>query len=792
MNNCRRAISAWLKLIIILSVMLSLHLPFPCSAKPYTDKKPTFSPFTTIIKSLSITRPTIVINVDDLEKSSNTTIYDDDNFAQYLKLLPTIKQGKISGLSFVLLSRINKWKLVLNNLTLIINNFQPEKNSLWQLTATYELQHPALKAAGTISMELQLDTIKKKFNGRGGLAVTGRSSDHIYALSMPIIIDENLVLKPKLSLDGYSPITSELQVMLPTSDNPLWKVTCSGELTDLVPIAAMLRTDKPSAEIMLPKSGQLYYRLALAGGKTFLRPPYDVSLQFKAKKFQFQSANADVAIEDIGFFLDAAMSVPRNGPGILKMSTILHGSPFLWHNYFWDLTGHDASGIFECTLPFRNGFPVLDSGISFSGRIEADPLWTGSLNGIWSPDKGTLSFNGQPMDIARTIKIFMPEFLEAQPQILQGLKAEGRYQLSATMEKEGDKITIIDGKILVSGGNIGSKGYGQLHDLEVSMPLAGLTWDDKADKFQVSSQAAPVILKFGSITGPYLHAKAQTMPVNWGAESLSIPTMIDVVAIGCPIKIGNFIIYHPLLAAQRRADLQLEVKPAPLENQLSELPVSAKIIELINDIRHHLQAGLTLSFAGNQLEVRGKVRFPLFSGRVGIENIQVRRLFSSSRVIALDMKARKLNLQEVTALMQAGSATGIIDINLKNLEFSYGQPSKFDLEIKSVKTSDVPQKISVEAIENLSLISSGSNASHGLLNVGINRFFSHYRYGKIGLYCRLRDDAFQLRGLIHQGGREYVVKRGFLTGVDVINYNPDNRISFRDMQERVLRIFNNK
>ncbi|MEA3240287.1 MAG: hypothetical protein U9P37_01695, partial [Pseudomonadota bacterium] len=598
--------------------------------------------------------------------------------------------------------------------------------------------------------------------------------------------------KPELSLDGHSPITSELQVILPSADHPLWKVSCSGELTDPVSLATMLRTDNPSAEMMLPKSGQLYYRLTLTGEKTFLCPPYDASLQLKAKKFQFQSANADVAIEDAGFFLDAAMSVPRNGPGVLKMSTILHGGPFLWHNYFWDLTGQEANGIFECILPFHNGFPVLDSGISFSGRIEADPLWTGSLNGSWSPDKGTLSFNGQPMNIAKTIKIFMPEFLEAQPRILQGLEAEGRYQLSAIIKKEDRKITIIDGNILVSGGNIGSKGYGQVHNLEISMPLAGLTWDDKAEKLQVSSQAVPVMLKFTSITGPYLHAEAQTIPVNWKAESLSIPTMIDIVAIDCPIKISNFIIHHPLLTTQRRAELQLEVNPAPLENQLPELPVSAKIIELINEIRHHLQAGLTLSFAGNQLEAQGKIKFPLFSGRVGIENIQVRRPFSSSRVIALDMEAGKLDLQEVTALVQAGSATGIIDINLKNFEISYGQPSKFDLEIKSVKTSGIPQKISVEAIENLSMISSGSSAGHGLLNVGINRFFSHYRYGKIGLYCRLRDDAFQLRGLIHQGGREYVVKRGFLTGVDVINYNPENRISFRDMQERVLRIFNKK
>ncbi|NIA19956.1 MAG: hypothetical protein GWP07_05970, partial [Xanthomonadaceae bacterium] len=334
MNNCRCKINAWLKIIIILSVVLPLPLPSLCAVNLHTDKKPSFSPFHTIIKSLSINRPTIVINVDDLKKSSNAKT-DDDKFFQYLKLLPTIKQGKINGLSFILLSRINQWKLALNNITLIINDFQPEKSSRWQLTGTYELQHPALKASGAISMDLELDSTKKKFNGRGKLTVTGKSAGHRYALSMPIIIDENLVLKPELSLDGHFPITSELQITLPSSDHPLWKVACSGELTDLVPIAAMLRTSKPSVVKMLPKSGQLHYRLALAGEKGFLHPPYDAKLKLRAKKMQFQSANADIAIEDTGFVLNAAMSVPRNGPGVLKMSTMLYGGPFLWHNYFW-------------------------------------------------------------------------------------------------------------------------------------------------------------------------------------------------------------------------------------------------------------------------------------------------------------------------------------------------------------------------------------------------------------------------------------------------------------------------
>ena len=46
----------------------------------------------------------------------------------------------------------------------------------------------------------------------------------------------------------------------------------------------------------------------------------------------------------------------------------------------------------------------------------------------------------------------------------------------------------------------------------------------------------------------------------------------------------------------------------------------------------------------------------------------------------------------------------------------------------------------------------------------------------------------QVNGTIHEGGKEYLVRRGFLRGVDVVNQNPDNVISFRDMQERIKRI----
>ena len=66
--------------------------------------------------------------------------------------------------------------------------------------------------------------------------------------------------------------------------------------------------------------------------------------------------------------------------------------------------------------------------------------------------------------------------------------------------------------------------------------------------------------------------------------------------------------------------------------------------------------------------------------------------------------------------------------------------------------------------------------------------FETFPYEKIGIKASLKNDTFTINGTIKEEKREYLVKRGSFSGVNVINQNPDNRISFRDMLERIQRI----
>jgi len=66
-------------------------------------------------------------------------------------------------------------------------------------------------------------------------------------------------------------------------------------------------------------------------------------------------------------------------------------------------------------------------------------------------------------------------------------------------------------------------------------------------------------------------------------------------------------------------------------------------------------------------------------------------------------------------------------------------------------------------------------------------FFKNFNYSRIGIRAILENDVFRVNGTIREGGEEYLVKRSGISGVNVVNRNPDNRISFKDMVKRIKR-----
>ncbi|MCK7478220.1 MAG: hypothetical protein M0C28_13045 [Candidatus Moduliflexus flocculans] len=99
----------------------------------------------------------------------------------------------------------------------------------------------------------------------------------------------------------------------------------------------------------------------------------------------------------------------------------------------------------------------------------------------------------------------------------------------------------------------------------------------------------------------------------------------------------------------------------------------------------------------------------------------------------------------------------------------------------------VAQTFSLKAVDNLTVLSSGQQASAGTGGFWM-RFIRGFRYQKLGIVSTLRNDTFTLNGTIREGGIEYLVKKPALFGISVVNREPDKVISFKEMTGRLKRV----
>ena len=133
------------------------------------------------------------------------------------------------------------------------------------------------------------------------------------------------------------------------------------------------------------------------------------------------------------------------------------------------------------------------------------------------------------------------------------------------------------------------------------------------------------------------------------------------------------------------------------------------------------------------------------------------------------------------------SALGALSGTIENLVMSQGQPAEFNAEIHTVDKPGVSQWISVEALNKITVLSSGNDA--GSLYGGLAGFFDFFRYSKLGFKAALKNDRLTLRGIESKGGLEYLVVGTLLPPtVNIVSYTQE--ISFSELMRRLERVKN--
>ncbi|MCX8027441.1 MAG: YdbH domain-containing protein [Thermodesulfovibrionales bacterium] len=194
------------------------------------------------------------------------------------------------------------------------------------------------------------------------------------------------------------------------------------------------------------------------------------------------------------------------------------------------------------------------------------------------------------------------------------------------------------------------------------------------------------------------------------------------------------------------------------------------------------------TYEKNKFRSQGSIFIDVFGGLVKIKDIYGDLSFKN---VGADISFDDIDLEKLTHTIRFGKMTGIIYGSINNLLIQYGQAGRFILDINSKRKEGIKQTVSTDAIENISILGTGSEGISRLLSTGLNQFFKEFPYSAIGIHCSLDNDVFTIRGKIKEGGKEYLIRKTFLRGIDVINQNPENNISFKDMQRRLSVIFNN-
>lgn len=465
----------------------------------------------------------------------------------------------------------------------------------------------------------------------------------------------------------------------------------------------------------------------------------------------------------------------QNHKGAFEFSVEFAVGEVLWGTYYQDFGGKKVS------VSVQGVFISKPFSISLSGTGDFFKTGTYHFAVDSSPNRKILSVEAKNISLKKIFGVVAKNYIIQNYPNWKDLEVEGGADIQMTATVGGAQkgmegnLTLRDSALRSSSNNL------VLMGLNVSLP------------YDLAFTGAPMTsssshrtgnLAFDLLEKNHIRISHFATPVVFSGNKFVLPDPITVNVFGGEIRLVRFQAEN-LLREDARAEANLDIQHIDIQQMMGQ-KAPMPLVGIINGSLP------VITFQNGRWSAQGEVIAQIFGGQIKIENIVAGRLLSSTRFWGADITFNHINLEELTSSLKVGLMTGWIKGSLKNYSMEYGQPSGFDLLIETDESSKAPKLISVDAINNLSIISTGSAAISAILSSGVNQFFKDYPYSRIGMRCTLQNDIFKLQGLIHDAGKEYLVRRALFRGVDIINQNPDNYIHFKDMAERISRIRKSK
>ena len=454
----------------------------------------------------------------------------------------------------------------------------------------------------------------------------------------------------------------------------------------------------------------------------------------------------------------------------------LQRGEMLWGKFFADLGGRRP------VLDFNGDYLRSDDSVRLRharltlasiGSIEVN----GTINQLARAPSVKIQAHSEDFSAGGFFTFFVQENFKRQYPIIDKLSVGGQIALQLHARGNLDRL-ITEGRMTLQGGELRGESNGwEIGPLALTLPFQ-VRYPEKSNS---GNRTSPGIL---SIRGGRFGSRSLE-PIT-SALSLSNNTLIfhqpvRLAIFGGSVEIANLawpdVINNPK-AMSFGLDLRL-LQLQELTDALGWPRFSGTLSGAIPQIRS----------SGDTLRSEGQVQADLFGGQLQIDQMEIENLFSAIPSLKLAARFQNIRLEQVSDTFAFGKISGILQGAVNDLVITEGQPARFQAQAESVERPGSSQWISVEALNKITILSSGQDSN--VLYGGLAGLFENFRYSRMGFKATLRNDKLTLRGVESRDGKEFLVVGTLLPPtVNIISHTQE--IGFSELVRRLERITTEK
>ncbi|MBT6046192.1 MAG: hypothetical protein HOG49_05165 [Candidatus Scalindua sp.] len=174
---------------------------------------------------------------------------------------------------------------------------------------------------------------------------------------------------------------------------------------------------------------------------------------------------------------------------------------------------------------------------------------------------------------------------------------------------------------------------------------------------------------------------------------------------------------------------------------------------------------------GERLHSDDEMNIKLFGGEITIRDLTLNNFLKPMAGIGFSADVKHLDLGKMSnTYREWGNITGIINGNIQDFKIVAGEPSSFEIEMKTETYPDIKQTVSTKFLKNF---------VPGIGKVLDKVGFTNYKYAVMGLHARLENDYVKLRGAVREEGKELFMKGAGMKRLEIVFPNVDRRVPFK-------------